>query len=66
MSEIGTVKRFFDKGYGFITPDSGGEDIFVGDKNLRPGYLPKPGDRVIYDVVTDRQGRQRATNVRPA
>jgi len=62
----GTVKWFSqDKGYGFITPDEGGEDIFVhytgiagsGFKNL------EEGDRVSYEPTRGRKGEQ-AENVR--
>ncbi len=62
----GTV-RWFDaaKGYGFITPQDGGNDIFVhrtgiqgdGDKTLAMG------DRVEYDITEGPKGRQ-AANVR--
>ena len=63
---IGTIKRFFDdRGFGFITPDDGDPDVFVGDKALPAGYEPKPGDRVSFEVETDRQGRARAANVQP-
>jgi len=63
----GTVAKFFDdKGYGFITPDGGGKDIFVhhvdikmdGFKSLRPGQL------VSYDVSQEAKG-PKASNVVP-
>lgn len=62
----GTVKWFSqEKGYGFISPDEGGEDLFVhhtgiegtGFKNL------EEGDRVSYEPTRGRMGEQ-AANVR--
>ncbi|MFJ8158855.1 cold-shock protein [Streptomyces sp. NPDC094468] len=61
----GIVKWFNpDKGYGFITQDDGGQDVFVhfsaiqtqGFKELREG------DRVEYDVTQGPRGAQ-AENV---
>ena len=63
----GTVKWFNDaKGYGFITPDDGSEDLFAhfsaiqgnGFKSLRENQ------KVTYDVTTGPKGDQ-ATNIRP-
>lgn len=64
----GTVKWFHDaKGYGFITPDDGSEDLFAhysaivmhGRKTL------KEGQRVSFEVVQGMKGKQ-ASNIRPS
>jgi len=66
----GTVKWFnAEKGYGFISNDNGGEDVFVhfsaidadGFKSLNEGQ------KVTFDVETDpkNSSKLRATNVRP-
>ena len=66
-TETGIVKWFNDgKGYGFITPDSGGKDLFAhfseiqgqGVKSLREN------DRVEFEVKQGPKGMQ-ASNIRP-
>ena len=61
----GKVKRFVaDRGFGFITPDSGGGDIFFHISALAdPARTPKEGDRIRYDVEQGPKG-PRATNAR--
>jgi CspA family cold shock protein len=56
----GTVAWYDEgKGFGFITPDSGGEDVFVHVKVLAPGLTTLlEGDRVMYDVVPGEKGPQ--------
>lgn len=64
---FGTVKWFNDaKGFGFISPEDGGEDLFAhfsaitgsGFKSLQEGQ------RVSFDVVQGPKGKQ-ASNIQP-
>jgi CspA family cold shock protein len=61
----GTVKFFAaDKGFGFITPDSGGADLFVHITAIERGVALRDGDKVAFDVGQDRKtGKSRAENV---
>jgi cold shock protein len=61
----GTVKWFSaDKGYGFISPDEGGKDLFVHHTALQgDGYRSlTDGARVSYDAEEGPKGPQ-AVNV---
>jgi cold shock protein len=61
----GTVKWFDgDKGYGFITPDEGGEDLFVHYSEIagRGFRSLEEGEKVSYEVGQGRKGPQ-AQNV---
>jgi len=52
----GTVKFFNDtKGFGFITPDEGGKDVFVHVNGLDGGSITE-GDKVSYDVEEGQKG----------
>ncbi|GIX29334.1 cold-shock protein [Pelomicrobium sp.] len=64
----GTVKWFNEaKGYGFITPDGGGEDLFVHFSAIQgKGFKTlKEGQKVSFDVTQGPKGKQ-ASNVNPA
>ena len=58
----GTVKFFNNsKGYGFITPDEGGKDVFVHMNGLIDEIAE--GDKVSYDVEESEKGLN-AVNVK--
>jgi len=54
----GTVSWWDDvKGFGFVVPDSGGDDVFVHVKELTRGMTElSEGDRVTFDVTTGDRG----------
>ncbi|PCH56248.1 MAG: cold-shock protein [Legionellales bacterium] len=61
----GTVKWFNPtKGYGFITPENGGDDVFVHISAVEAAGLSglNDGQKVSYDINADR-GKQAAVNL---
>jgi CspA family cold shock protein len=61
----GTVKFFNgSKGFGFITPDDGGKDVFVHINGLN-GISIDEGDKVSFDVEEGQKGLN-AVNVQMA
>ncbi len=65
MSSQGTIKKFFeDKGFGFVTPSDGGDDVFVHVKDNPDLENCGPGDEVFYDAQwDDRKNKFRGVNL---
>jgi CspA family cold shock protein len=66
----GTVKWFNEtKGYGFITPDQGGSDVFVHISAVERSGLRglNEGQKISYDLEADRKtGKSSAVNLKTA
>ena len=65
MRTTGTVKWFNDeKGFGFIKPDDGGEDVFCHFSSILDGKMLKEGSQVSFIKKFDeRKGKDRAEEV---
>ncbi|NCN38947.1 MAG: cold-shock protein [Candidatus Aenigmarchaeota archaeon CG_4_10_14_0_8_um_filter_37_24] len=60
----GTVKWFNAmKGFGFITPEEGGKDVFVHQSALDPETVLAEGDEVEFEIGDSPKGPQ-AKNVK--
>jgi CspA family cold shock protein len=65
----GTVKWFNDsKGFGFITPDEGGEDLFAHFSaiNMSGFKTLKEGQKVSFEVTDGNKGKKQASNIQAA
>ena len=65
----GTVKWFNDaKGFGFITPDGGGEDLFAHFSAINmPGFKTlAEGQKVSFEITAGNKGKKQASNIQAA
>jgi cold shock protein len=65
----GTVKWFDDsKGFGFITPDGGGADLFAhfSSINMQGFKTLTEGQKVSFEVTMGNKGKQQASNIQSA
>jgi CspA family cold shock protein len=65
--QTGIVKWFNDaKGFGFITPDNGGDDLFAHFSEIRAdGFKSlQENQRVSFEVTKGQKGLQ-ASNIQP-
>jgi cold shock protein len=63
----GTVKWFnSQKGYGFIQPDEGGNDVFVHISAVERAGLSnlREGQKISYEIERGRNGKSSAVNLR--
>jgi CspA family cold shock protein len=69
LMAVGTVKFFnVNKGFGFISPDDGGKDVFVHVTAVERSGMGslREGQKVSFETETDRRsGKTAATNLKP-
>jgi CspA family cold shock protein len=57
-----------DRGYGFIADGSGGPDTFLHASALKSAGIDlndvRKGDRLAFDIESNREGKTKASNVR--
>ncbi len=66
MAQTGTVKWFNGtKGFGFIVPDDGGQDVFVHISAVEKAGMKTldEGQKIEFDIE-DNRGKQAAGNLR--
>jgi CspA family cold shock protein len=66
---IGTVKWFnATKGYGFIKPDDGSNDVFLHISDVQRSGLQdvREGDKLEFDLLRGQQGKVSACNLKSA
>jgi len=60
----GTIKRWLNgRGYGFIEPEAGGDDIFLHHSDIKGAQEPREGQKVEFEVQSADKG-PRAVNVK--
>ena len=67
--QTGTVKWFNDaKGFGFITPDNGSEDLFAHFSaiNMQGFKTLTEGQKVSFEVTAGNKGKKQASNIQAA
>jgi CspA family cold shock protein len=66
---IGTVKWFNPtKGYGFIQPEDGSNDVFLHISDVQRAGIsePREGDKLEYELQRGQQGKVSAGNLKQA
>ena len=61
----GTLSKWNDdRGFGFITPNQGGQEIFVHISTFpKDGIRPTLGEKLTFEIETDNTGKKRAKNL---
>lgn len=67
MEVRGSIKSWNDdKGFGFIRPEQGGQEVFAHISAMRGDRRPVAGDQVMFIAGKDDKGRLRAEHLRLA